>query len=209
MTAVFHDRADAGRRLGEALVDRIHGDAVVCALSRSALPIALEAARALNAALDLTLVRKIGAPDAPGKMLAAVVGGPRPRTIIHEDVASRVRAAPDYLERARAVALAEILAEGSQGLDLRGHVAVLVDDGVRTGATARAAAAGLAAQGARRTVLAAPVGPAAVLAALREELDEVICLRETAAPGTISDAYTEFPEVSEVEVSACLEAARA
>lgn len=209
MAAVFHDRADAGRRLGEVLVDRIHGDAVVCALSRSALPIALEAARALNAALDLILVRKIYAADDPETMLAAVVGGPRPRTIIHEDVASRTRATPEHLERERAVALCEILEGGSRGLDLRGHVAVLVDDGLRTGATARAAVAGLAAQGARRVVLAVPVSPAGVLAVLREELDEVICLSEIPVSAAACDAYAVFPRISRAEASACLEAARA
>ena len=206
----FSDRAEAGRRLGETLADRVHGDVIVYAIPCGGVPVALEVARALEAPLDLALVRKIGAPHDPEVALAAVIGGSHPRTVINEELVRLTRLPPDWLERERVVALAEIerrrrlYLEGRRSPDPKGHVAVLVDDGLATGATARAAIAGLRAQGVRRIVLAVPVAPRTLAAALCEEVDEFVCLLEPDPFRSVGDAYRDFREVSDAEVVACL-----
>lgn len=211
----FTDRTEAGRRLGEALAERCDTDVLVYAIPRGGLPVALEVARALDAPLDLALARKIGAPGNPELALAAVIAGARPRTIINEEVVRLSGATAAYLERERAAALAEIerrrrLYLGDRRpLDPAGHAVVLVDDGLATGATARAAAAGLRAQGARRIILAVPTGPRSLVRALRSEMDEVVCLRESGDFGSVGEAYADFRQVDDEEVVACLAAARA
>lgn len=207
----FADRHEAGRRLGETLADRVQGAVIVYAIPRGGVPVALEVARALEAPLDLALVRKIGAPDDPEVALAAVIGGIHPRTVINEDLVRRTGTSPDWLERERVAALAEIerrrrlYLDDRRTLDPKGHVAVLVDDGVATGATARAAIAGLRAQGVRRIVLAVPVAPRALASALREEVDDFVCLSEPASFRSVSEAYRDFRQVSDAHVVACLD----
>lgn len=206
----FSDRADAGRRLGEALADRIDGDIVVYAIPRGGVPVALEVARALEAPLDLALVCKIGAPDDPEVALAAVIGGSHPRTVINEELVRMTGISPGWLQRERDAALAEIerqrrlYLDGRRSLDPKGHVAVLVDDGLATGATARAAIAGLRAQGVRRIVLAVPVAPPSLASALREEVNDFVCLLEPDSFRSVGEAYRDFRQVSDAEVVACL-----
>lgn len=212
---VFSDRAEAGRRLGEILADRGLADPVVYALPRGGAPVGLEVARALNAPLDLALVRKIGAPRNPEVALAAVIDGGHPRTIINEDVMTASGADWDYLEAERRTALAEIdrrrrlYLAGRARVDPAGHTAIIVDDGLATGATARAAIAGLQAQGARRIILAAPVAPRALAQALGDEVEEFVCLVEPEQFRSVGAYYGDFQQVSDAEVIACLDASRA
>lgn len=210
----FSDRADAGRRLGEALADRIDGDIVVYAIPRGGVPVALEVARALEAPLDLALARKIGAPGNPEVALAAVIDGSHPRTVINEDIVRLTGVSPAWLDEARLSALAELerrrglYFEGRVRVDPAGHVAVLVDDGLATGATARAAIAGLRAQGARRIVLAVPVAPRPLAEAFRDQVDDFVCLVEPDPFRSVGEAYRDFHQVDDAEVIACLAEAR-
>ena len=210
----FPDRAAAGRRLGEALADRVDGDVVVYAIPRGGVPVACEVARALKAPLDLALARKIGAPRDPEVALAAVIDGAHPRTVINEDMVRLSGATPDWLERERTAALAELerrrqlYLEGRRRVDPAGRIAVLVDDGLATGATARAAIAGLRAQGARRIVLAVPVAPPALVEAMRKEVDDLVCLVEPAPFPSVGAAYVDFRQLGDREVIDCLAGAR-
>ena len=211
---LFRDRTDAGRRLGELLADRVHGDVIVYAIPRGGVPVALEVARALEAPLDLALARKIGAPGHPEVAVAAVIGGDHPMTVINEALVRTTRTSPAWLERERVAALAEIerrrrlYLQDRRSPDPKGHVAVLVDDGLATGATARAAIAGLRAQGIRRLVLAVPVAPRTLASALREEVDDFVCLSEPDSFRSVSDAYSDFHQVGDAEVIACLDGSR-
>jgi predicted phosphoribosyltransferase len=206
----FSDRAEAGRRLGETLADRVHGDVIVYAVPGGGVPVALEVARALEAPLDLVLVHRITAPDDPEVALAAVIGGSHPRTVINEEVVRLTRSPPGWLERERVAALAAVerkrrlYLKDRRSLDPKGHLAVLVDEGLATGATVRAAIAGLRAQGVRRIVLAVPVAPRTLAAALREEVDELVCLHEQDPFRAVSEAYRDFPELTDADVVACL-----
>ena len=206
----FSDRADAGRRLGEALADRVDGDIVVYAIPRGGVPVALEVARALEAPLDLALARKIGAPDNPEVALAAVIDGSHPRTVINEDIVRLTGVSPSWLDRERLSALAELerrrrlYFEGRRRIDPKGHVVVVVDDGLATGATARAAIAGLRAQGARRVVLATPVAPPGLAASFRNEVDDFVCLLEPEPFRSVGEAYGDFHQIDDAEVIACL-----
>ncbi|GLS01111.1 phosphoribosyltransferase [Brevundimonas denitrificans] len=210
----FTDRADAGRRLGEALADRVAGDVVVYAIPRGGAPVGLEVARALEAPLDLALARKIGAPGNPEVALAAVIDGSHPRTVINEDIVRLTGVSPAWLDQERLAALAELerrrrlYFEGRGRVDPDGHVAVLVDDGLATGATARAAIAGLRAQGARRIVLAVPVAPRSLAEAFRDQVDDFVCLVEPEPFRSVGEAYRDFHQVDDAEVIACLAEAR-
>jgi len=163
---MFRDRHDAGRRLGRAL-DRFRGDdPLVLALPRGGAPVGYEVATTLDAQLDLVLVRKIGAPGHEELALGAVVDGSHPQLVLNDDVVRLMQPPPGYIEAAEKRELAEI--ERRRRLDLggaapvaiEGRVAIVVVDGVATGATMKAALRGVRRNKPRRLVLAAPVAPA-------------------------------------------------
>jgi erythromycin esterase-like protein/predicted phosphoribosyltransferase/predicted alpha/beta-hydrolase family hydrolase len=201
----FADRADAGRRLARRLADLSLDNPVVFALPRGGVPVALEIAKVLKAPVELVLVRKIGAPGQPELALAAVVDGQNAETVVNEEVSRLSGADSAYLERARARELAEI--ERRRALYLGNHAqispvgrtAIVVDDGLATGATATAAIRALKRQGAARVVLAVPVAPADVIEHMRQEADEVICLEAaTRFPG-VGAFYGDFHQLDDQE----------
>src|SRR5512137_671410 len=141
----FADRTEAGRLLAARLLSRRPVDAVVYALPRGGVPVAAEVARALGAPLDLVLVRKLGAPGNPELALGAVVDGTEPETVLNEDIVAFTGAGEAFIAAARARELREIerrralYLAGRAPLDPKGRTAIVVDDGLATGATARAA----------------------------------------------------------------------
>jgi len=211
----FADRAEAGRWLAEKLSARALRDVVVYALPRGGTPVAFEIARALNAPLDLVLVRKIGAPGQPELALAAVVDGAAPHTVINQDVQRLTGASPEYLAQARTRELAEIERRrrlyfaDRQRPDPKGKTAIVVDDGLATGATARAAIEGLRAQGVAKVILAVPVAPPETATAFRAEVDDVVCLAEPADFRGVGRFYADFHQLADEEVLELLDAAAA
>ena len=143
--ALFADRRDAGRRLAERLGRFKDRHPVVIALPRGGVPVGFEIAKALDAPLDLALVRKIGAPYQPELAIAAVVDGEHPETVVNEVIAASLHVPEDYLQDEAARQLQEIDRRRQLYLGDRpragvgGHVAIVVDDGIATGATVRAA----------------------------------------------------------------------
>ena len=178
---------------------------IVYALPRGGVPVAVQVAGRLNAPLDLVLVRKIGAPGNPEVALGAVVEGTPPQTIINEDV-KRLSGADDaFLERARAEKLAELdlcrvryMGERSR-IDPSGRTAIVVDDGLATGATMKAALIALKRQGAERIVVALPVAPAEALAEIAEQADTVICLNPARNFRGVGAFYRDFHQLTDEE----------
>ena len=201
----FLDRADAGRQLAARLVTMQFDRPVVYALPRGGVPVALEIARALHAPLDLILVRKIGAPGAPEVALGAVVEGEHPQTVINEEV-QRVSGADDaYLERAHQRELAELerrraryLGERAR-LDPTGCTAIIVDDGLATGATAKAALIAIKRRGAARFILAIPAAPEETLADMRRHADLVVCLHPAKHFQGVGAFYSDFHQLTDEE----------
>lgn len=208
---LFQDRAEAGRRLADALValgpDMLGAGApLVYALPRGGVPVAFEIARRLDAPLDLALVRKIGAPGHPELALAAVVDGDRPYLLINEGVRRATGADDAFIERAQTRELAEIERRrtvyfgGRPRPDPRGRTAIIVDDGLATGATALAAVRSLRPKGAARVILAVPVAPPGTAAALRDEVDAFVCLESPASFRSVGEAYADFHQLEDREV---------
>lgn len=201
----FADRTDAGRQLAAQLLALSLDRPVIYALPRGGVPVALEIARALHAPLDLILVRKIGAPGAPEVALGAVVDGNSPRTVINEDVRMTTGADDAYLQRARQRELIELerrraLYLGNRAqLEPTGRTAVIVDDGLATGATAKAALIAIKGQGATKIVLAIPVAPEATLAELRQHADIVICLHPARSFRGVGSFYEDFHQLTDEE----------
>lgn len=208
---LFEDRADAGRHLAEALRDYRGRDAVVVGLPRGGIPVAAEVAAALDAPLDVLVVRKLGVPAQPELAFGAIgEGGAR---VFNDIVLRRTGltaesiAEVEQAERAELARRVQRYRAGRDGLSLAGRVVIIVDDGFATGATARAAAVVARAQGAARVVLAAPIGAPDTLAALREVADDVVCLGAPAGFVAVGQGYRDFGQTSDEEVCALLEAA--
>ena len=206
----FADRADAGRRLALALRSYRDRDPVVLALPRGGLPVAAEIASALAAPLDVVLVRKIGVPWQPELAMGALVEGETPIVVRNDEV---IRSAgidePDF-EAARVRALSELedarrrLVGDRLRAVIPGRAVILVDDGIATGATALAALQSIRRLGASTLTLAVPVASAEALAALKREVDDLVCLEAPAHFGAVSAFYADFRQVEDEEAAVIL-----
>ncbi len=203
---VFDNRSEAGRRLAQALLAYREQRPVVLALLRGGVPVAAEVAAMLDAPLDLVLVRKIGVPAQPELAMGAVVDGGAPIVVRNDDVIrlagvgeAEFRAIRDSelaeIERRRRVYLGDL-----PPVDVAGRTAIVIDDGVATGATIRAALRATRIRRPARLVLAVPVAPTDTVAALREEADEVVCLEDHRSFGAIGFYYADFRQLSDQEV---------
>jgi putative phosphoribosyl transferase len=211
----FRDRSDAGRRLAAAVMGYKDQQPVVLALPRGGVPVAAEVAAALNAPLDLILVRKIGVPFQPELAMGAVVDGGAPLVVRNEDVISLAGIEDVDFNAVRDRELAEIERRrerylgGRERVEVAGGTAIVVDDGIATGTTVRAALKALRRRHPARLVLAVPVAPSDTLAELRSEVDDVVCLAEPYPFHAIGLHYVDFHQVSDDEVLAALDAVNA
>jgi predicted phosphoribosyltransferase len=210
---VYSDRAEAGRLLGTVVRERIGAAApnIVLGLPRGGVPVAAEVARALDAPLDVLVVRKVGVPEQPELAMGAV--GPGGVIVRNEDLLKLLQHAAREFERVAQRERVEVerrehAYRGDRPpLSLAGRTAILVDDGIATGATMRAGVAAARALGAAWVVVATPVAASEATALLEAEADEVICLQVPPDFRAVGAWYEDFPQLDDDEVRALLGAA--
>jgi putative phosphoribosyl transferase len=179
---LFTDRQDAGRQLAERLLTLKEKKPVVLALPRGGVPVGFEIASTLRAPLDLVLVRKIGSPNDEELAVGAIADGDDPDLVTEPHLVADLDISPEYLEEGKSQALIEIERRrrvylgDRRPVDVAGRTAIVVDDGVATGATMLAALRGIRRRNPARMVLAVPVAPKHALEQLCREVDETVCL---------------------------------
>ncbi|MFD4690655.1 phosphoribosyltransferase family protein [Streptomyces sp. NBC_00683] len=204
----FTDRTDAGRRLAQALGHLETRRPVVLGLPRGGVPVAFEVAQFLGAPLDVIVVRKLGVPYHPELGFGAIgEGGVRvisDEIVRHAGVREKDLVSVERAEEAELVRRARTYRDGRPRLPLEGRAVIVVDDGVATGATARAACQVVRAQGAAYVVLAVPVASPDVADRLRSEVDEVVCLSTPQLFSAVGEWYRDFSQTSDEEVVSLL-----
>ncbi|WP_267212163.1 phosphoribosyltransferase [Chelatococcus asaccharovorans] len=206
----FSDRKDAGRQLAAALAGYKGRNPVVLALPRGGVPVAAEVAEALGAPLDLVLVRKIGLPWQPELAVGAVVDGTDPVIVRNEDVILSSGLSDATFKSVCDAELAEIARRKTRYIGLRaraalaGKVVIVIDDGIATGATMKAALRAIRQHGPRELVLAVPVAPADTLSELAPEVDALVCLVTPEPFGAIGYFYRDFSQVDDDTVVSIL-----
>jgi len=206
---MFDDRRDAGRRLAKLLLRaRPAGDIVVLGLPRGGVPVAWEIARALDATLDVFLVRKLGTPGHAELAMGAIASGST--RVINRDVVDALGIAPEQIE---AVARREqselerreaVYRQGRVLTPLTSRTVILVDDGLATGSTMMAAVQAVRQHSPARVIVAVPVGAPETCRALREIADEVICAETPSSFSAVGQWYRDFSQTTDDEVIALL-----
>lgn len=211
-TTRFKDRHDAGRRLAVALAQYRDSDSIVLGLPRGGMPVANEVAEALHAPLDVVVVRKLGVPFHPELAMGAI--GEGGAIVVDERMMDDARVGQSDLYR--------IIAEERAELDRRvlryrqhrpmrplaGRTVIVVDDGIATGSTARAALQVARSQGPKRVVLAVPVAAPDSIRQLRQEADEVVVLEQPPSFNAVGSWYDDFAETTDEEVARLIAQAR-
>jgi len=203
--ARFRDRHDAGRKLASRLAGyRDRAGLLVLGLPRGGVPVAAEVAATLKAPLDVLVVRKLGLPGQPELAMGAIASGGG--LVLNRELLRRLDVSPQTVE---AVADAERLELGRRerifrgdrgALDLAGKTVIVVDDGIATGATVRAAVGAVKAGGAHEVVVAVPVAPPEAVAALESDGATVVCLRQPGELQSVGQWYLDFSQTSDEEV---------
>lgn len=213
MSAMFQDRADAGRQLAAALLARrAVPNPIVLALPRGGVPVAYEVACALHAPLDVFIVRKLGAPQNKEFAMGAIASG---GVIIVDREAMQAmgvgKAALDAVIEAEQAELSrreKTYREGRPPPNIQGHTVILVDDGMATGATMRAAIAAIKKHRPGSIVVAVPVAAADTLEAIRAEVNDAVCLATPSPFRAVGLWYASFPQTTDRQVGDLLAKAR-
>ena len=212
--SAFHDRTEAGRHLAERLAAEYTNrpDVIVLALPRGGVPVAYEVARALGAPLDVFLVRKLGVPGHEELAMGAIAsGGVR---VLNQDVVRMLNVPNEVIDRVARRELAELARretayrDGHPAPDVRGRVVILIDDGLATGATMRAAAEALRQLGPARVVVAVPVAAPETCDEFQQYVDEIVCLLTPEPFHAVGVWYENFEQTTDDEVRELLEEAR-
>ena len=207
---LFQDRADAGLQLAKALLKYKRRHPVILALPRGGVPVAAQVAAALDAPLDLLLVRKIGVPSQPELAMGAVADGEEPVIIRNTDVIELSDVSTQEFDEICKAECAEIERRRKRYLgnrirsEVTGQVAIIIDDGIATGATTLAAIKAVRMRKPKELVLAVPVAPLDTIKKLHAEADAIVCLDTPREFGAIGYFYRDFPQVSDDEVIALL-----
>ena len=207
---IFQDRQDAGLQLAAALERFRSSNPLILALPRGGVPVAFEIACALEAELDLVFVRKLGAPGYPEFGNGAVVDGADPQLVLNGAIVRQIAPGRAYIESEYRRQLAEIerrrsaYAGSRAPIPAAGRTVIVVDDGIATGGTVRAALQALRKTGPTRLVLAVPLAPADVVQALGAECDEIVCLAMPEPFEAVGAHYGDFTQTSDEEVVALL-----
>lgn len=212
---MFSDRRDAGRRLARLLRDYADEKPVVLALPRGGVPVAAPVAIAFGAPLDVVVVRKLGVPGQPELAMGAVVEAGRPVTIRNEAIIRVAHVSEVEFDEVRAAELAEaqrrreLYVGRGRRLSLKGRAVIVIDDGIATGASMRAAVKAVRKQQPARLVVAVPVAARTSLEALRGEVDDIVCVDVRDDLRAIGVYYDDFEQVSDDEVIAALRSVNA
>lgn len=212
---LFRDRVHAGQELAEALAHLADEAPLVLALPRGGVPVAFEVARALKAPLDLVLVRKIGSPGNEELALGAVIDGANPQYVVNQELLRQINPPPSWFPEEMHRQLKELERRRQHycgdrpAPSVAGRCVIVIDDGIATGATVRAALKGLRQTAPRRMVLAVPVAPRDVIEALRGEVDELVCLAMPEPFIGVGRHYADFDQTSDEQVVDLLQRAEA
>jgi putative phosphoribosyl transferase len=209
---IYHDRADAGRALARRLARYANRpDVLVLALPRGGVPVAYEVARALNVPLDVFLVRKLGVPGQEELAMGAIAtGGVR---VLNEDVVRMLQIPDEVIDSAAETQWRELerrersYRDDRPLPDVRGRTVILIDDGLATGSSMRAAVAALRQQGPARVVVAVPVASPSACDDFRAEVDDVVCGQTPEPFYAVGSWYEDFTQTADAEVHALLEQA--
>lgn len=207
---MFRDRQEAGQRLGVEVATLHLREPIVLALPRGGVPVAAEVAKALNAPLDLVIVRKVGAPGNPELAVAAIVDGDPPDVVLNREIVEAYS-----LDDAE---LGALIGQQRPELDRRrlayrgkrpplsiaGKTAIIVDDGAATGTTMKVAIRALRRRAPREIIVAIPVSPPDTVAELIQEADQVICLSQPGRFQALGYHYLSFPQLTDEEVTVAL-----
>lgn len=200
----FRDRTEAGRRLAQRLMSHKGSDVVVLGLARGGLPVALEVARRLDAALDVFVVRKLGAPGQEELALGAIAsGGVR---VLNRELIRQLGITQEQIEQIAARERVELerreqaYRDGRPPVPLKDRTVIVVDDGVATGASLRAALEAVALHGAARVIAAVPVAPPDTARELEAFADEVVCVETQEPFFAVGAWYQRFPQLTDEDV---------
>ena len=210
---LFIDRSDAGRRLADRLVAMSFEDALVLALPRGGVPVGAEIARRLRVSLDVVHVRKLGAPNQPELAIGAVADGEDPEVVVNSALARELGVSEDFIVREAAQALEGIEQRRTAyaalpPLEPAGRAVIVVDDGVATGMTMRAALRQLRRRHPSRIVAAVPVASREAMRLIEADADEVVCLASPLQFGSVGAFYRSFAQVMDDDVMGLLQELR-
>jgi putative phosphoribosyl transferase len=206
----FQDRTDAGRQLAAELLSYKEQRPLVLALPRGGVPVGYEIARALQAPLDILLVRKLGAPGSPEFAIGAIVEGNPVESFLNRDIVAYLGVPKSYIEDETARQTREIerrrdrYFRGRLPADVKDHTVIVVDDGIATGATMRVALQALRRRQPRRLVMAVPVAAATTIDAMRNEADDLVYLDAPLDFAAVGQFYRDFRQVEDETVIALL-----